>query len=759
METRAMKQKMFAAVAAVLVTASVGCGFSFAEDAPKPADRAAGEWSVAPLLPPDTLAMITVKDASKLTDKFKLTTLWQIYSHPAIQKAFRTKIGAAQMGLAVVEMQAHLKVSEILSMFNQGEITFAFVGADQVGDNGQPIPDLLLSLQARDKTQAVLDELSKLTDQVNAQAGNQLQITEMPVGDYTVHRVGVPNTTIAASYAVCDGNVIVTLGDGLIEKVVAMHEKLKRNDLKPEAKPAEALLQNPAFANIAKKAGPDGDISVFVNWQELRKNPNLKVFPKTENDKTGWAVIGLESVRSFGYSASVIGTGMREVFLIDSPVAQRSGLLKVFPVNEGLQFDALSAAPENSVFAVAVKAAPDKLLEKFMDFAAVIKPEAKDQIDQALNAAAQNAKIDIRKDVFAALSGEAVFAVAMNNPNPKLPISFPQMVLSLTIKDIEKLNRTLTAVRAATLENFDYNEQEEDGKSIVTAREKFPQGHDPRQLSYAINGKDLLLSLYPLALHEEIQRREARAKDPKAAASNPMLAALTDDVDFKNTASNVSGTPAIFAYADTVAIGTALYEALIPVAQMKAHTEIDARDLPAARELIQNASSAVLGFSADHDGIVASGFGPGPIVSFTTLALVDAAAKARNAAAGHADVDQRKHGVLDQVGESLQSYAKENNGNYPAALKDLQPKYLADLTKELEFVKFVGKQDKPNKIVAYSSEKLPGPISALLQSGEVVEIRRDQLGKVLKDGVSAEAQAASTEAARNNGTKGHAPDF
>ena len=717
-----------------------------AEDA-KPADI---EWPVARLLPSDTLAMITVAQAGKMTEKFKQTALWRIYTHPDVQKAFQAPLMLAQMGLTEVELKAGVKLADVLSYFNQGEVTFAFLGADTAGPNGEPIPDLLLSIQARDKTQAVLDELSRRVDQANALAGNQLQITETPVGNYTIHRVGVPNTSIAVNYGVCDGNVIVTFGDGIIEKIIALHEKDKAGLLKAGAQPAEALLQYPAYANIAKKAGPDSDLTVYVNIEGLRNAKNLNFRPKNDQQKAEWAFAGLDSVRSLAYTAGVNGPGVREVFVIDAPAAQRSGILALLPSNDGLKFETLARAPRNSVLAVAVKAAPDKMFDRFIELASMVAPEIRQQAEAALAAAGQQAKIGIRKDVFGALTGEAVVSVSIANRNAKLPVGMPQLIVSLSIRDAAGLKNTLASLRAAGTDLFDYSEVDSDGRTIVIAREKFPQGRDPGQFAYAIDGQELLVAFYPLALREELQRRDAAKKNPAGSA-------LTDDPEFKTTAATLSGSPEFFLYADTTAIATALYESLIPVAQLKHDPRVNFAALPPAADLFQNLGGTVFGLSADNDGIVASGYSPGGIVSVLGAAIVGGIAKARaNAVGGRAELNDRKHGLLDQVSQSLQAYAHENNGGYPASLSELQPKYLAAL-EELKNVVFIGKQDKPNKVVAHSSEKLPGPIAVLLQDGAVVDIRRDQLGKTLKEGLSAEARAAGAQ--HHNGTKGDAPDF
>jgi hypothetical protein len=737
----------------------------FAEDAPKPV-----EWSLTPLLPPDTLAVLTVADAHRMTDRFKQTGLWQLYSNADVQKAFRTPLLTAQMGMAAVELQAGIKIPEILSFVNQGEVTFAFLDSARRNEKDEPVPDLLLSIQAREKTQAVLDELSKRIDQVNAQAGNQLEITQSPVGNYTVHRVGVPNLPFSLSYTVCDGTIIISFGEGYIERILALHEKSKAGPLKPAdpLKP-EALSQTPSFANSIKKSGSDSDLMLFVNWEALRKNPILNISPKTEREKADWDITGLANIRSFSYALSVKGQGLKEVLYIDAPAGERKGLVTLLDGSAALSGDALAKAPHNAVIALALSVAPDKLFDKFVELASFENPNARQEIEQALATVGQQINIDIKKELFGSLTGQGLLSVAMPAKHPKLGFGMPQGIVTLQIKDVAALKNVLSSLRNAGNDKFEFSETNIGDNTIMTAREKFPQGKDPGQLAYAIDKNDLIVGLYPLAVRDELRRRQNPKPASPSDVRKPILnseGSLADDEDFKSASASIGGSPQFLLYADTGALAVAAYDFLIPIAQLKPRPpQIDVTALPSADVLLQNLTGTAFGVSSDNDGLAIAGYSPTGIVSLTTIGIAGAI-KDRRAAAGQngagggggggGAMQQRKRTVLDAIGKGLQAYSKDNNGNFPAALADLQPKYLPGLTTELGFVTFIGKQDQPNKVVAHSSEKLPGPITVLMQDGSVTEIRRDQLGKTLKAGFTPEAQAAVPE---GQGAKPQAPDF
>ena len=80
-----------------------------------------------------------------------------------------------------------------------------------------------------------------------------------------------------------------------------------------------------------------------------------------------------------------------------------------------------------------------------------------------------------------------------------------------------------------------------------------------------------------------------------------------------------------------------------------------------------------------------------------------------DAVQGRAQLNEKKHSVLDQISQSLQAYAHENNGAFPSNLHGLQPKYLAELTEELKHVVFLGKPPLDQQLVeGHSASGRPG---------------------------------------------------
>ncbi|HYF47973.1 MAG TPA: hypothetical protein VEJ63_01105 [Planctomycetota bacterium] len=709
------------------------------EDAPKP-EKAEGSW-VAPLLPPDTMFVVEIPDMKRLIERSKQTGMWQIYSNADVQNAFKGPLMQAKFGLAALEMQLGQRLNDMLQMFSQGELTVALLSMDKVGADGKPVPDLLVAVQAREKCNALLEEINKRVDQLQQQAGGVLDISQLPVGDVTVKSVRVPAQPLSLHYALVDNTIVATFGEGRLEKLLANRERAKAGIKPAEGAKPETISEVASFAKTVKKAGDNTDLLLYLNVAELLKNPLLNLKPENENDRLAWNALGLEGINSVSYALEVQGKSLREVAYVDAPAAMRKGVLALMD-GEQLDPQALAAAPRNSVFAMAWQLTPDKIVEKLIALASFENPNAKADFDAWLGAQGNAIGVDLKKDLFAALTGQSVLSVSMQPHHPKLGVAFPQVVLSVGIKDVAALKNLLKGLRDAVKEKVEVTDTLLPDREIVTARQRFADGRNPAQISYCIDQNDLLVSLYPLALRDELNRR-AQMRQPTGADARPLAGSLVDDPDFKTASGKLSGKPGAMIYADTGAIAVALYDTLIPVAQLAPRdNKVDLNALPTSDVLMQNLGGTVFGLNADADGVVAEGYSPTGVVSFMSM-LVPAALQERRQQmrARAAQARDRQQETLNVVSQALQAYAKDNNGDYPAAVTDLKGKYLPETT-NLNDTVYLGKQAAANRIVFHTSERQRGEIKAVLQDGSVVSIPRGQFGKALKDGFNAQQQDA-----------------
>jgi len=730
MPTPFRRSMLLAALAfSLLFTISAGAG-----EEPKPGNDKG--W-VAPLLPSDTMFVIEIPDMKRLLERSRQTGMWQIYSNADVQNAFKGPLMQAKFGLAMVEMQLGQRFSDFVEMFSQGELTIALLGMDKTGADGKPIPDVLVAVQAREKAGALLEEINKRIDQLQQQAGGVLEISQLPVGDVTVKSVRVPAQPLSVHYAQVDGTIVAAFGEGHIEKLLAMRERAKAG-IKPEAgAKAETISELACFAKTTTKAGGNSDLLLFLNVAELLKNQLLNLKPENENDRLVWNALGLDSINSVAYALEIQGKSLREVAYVDAPAARRKGLLALMD-GEQLDMAALTAAPRNSIFAMAMKFTPEKIVEKLADLATLENPNAKTDLDAWLAARGQALGVDLKKEVLSGLTGQSVLSVSMQPHHPKLGMAFPQVILSVGVKDAAALKNLLKVLRDAGKESFDFTDTLLTDREIVTARERFAGGRIPLQLSYCVDQNDLLVSLYPLALRDELNRRAQMKAAPSGPDARPLAGSLNDDADFKAASSRLAGKPGAMLYADTGAIAVALYDTLIPVAQLAPReAKIDVNALPTSDVLLQNLGGTVFGLTSDPDGIVAEGYSPTGVVSFASV-LVPLALQERRRGMRAAVVQAQDREPIDIVSQGLQAFGKDNKGELPAAITELKGKYIPENT-DLQDIVYLGKQAAANRIVLHTSERRRGAIRAVLQDGSVVSIPRVNFGKALKEGHAADA--------------------
>lgn len=712
---------------------------------PKPAatpKHNAGSWSVAELLPANTLGVITVRDIPVTIEKAKETGLFRILSSPEFERVVKLPVSRAQGYMMMAEMLMNEKFSQIATLFMQGEITFAVLGVDKRGPNGAPLPDAVLGIQLGDKSDAFMAEFNKRLDQLKAATHDVLTSSQGTLGNTRFTQLRHPDFPLVVSCCLTENTFLVCVGEGRLEKLLAMREASKAG------KAADVLAQVPAYKRALEKAGPDADAILYVNVQAIAANPMLNTREMTPTQKHDLELSGLTEVQAVTYSMGIKDSGVREALFLDIPADKRKGVIGLVD-GESADLKGFYAAPRNSVLAGVFKISPDKLLDKAVELAAVDNPKVREDVAAGLFFIGEQLKIDVKKDLLDVFSGEGVFSLSVPAKNAKLSLAFPQPLLALKVKNKDGLKTMLTAVLTATVDKVQVSEVNEAGKAIVIVRQRVAdEGRDPVQLCYTIDDSDLIVSLYPLALREEIKRRAANTSR------------LEDDPDFNQARANLNSQPQGLFYVDTAALATAAYDLLAPVAQIRERNpEVNLNALPSADLLNQNLGGALYGLQFAADGIYVEGYSPAglgalllpaaiviPMIARNRAMAADAggapgnnAAPAAAPAFGNPRVEARKIDALGKLNRDLSEFAKEHAGNFPATLDEMKPKYLQDLGGELEYIVYRGKQAADNLVLAHSSEKLPGPISVLLQNGNIQSVARQQLGQTLKFGLTHDA--------------------
>lgn len=724
----------FRYIALVLAAALLLSPLARAEDAAPPANAKPKEWAVLPLLPAETVVAVSVKDVSGAKERLKETGLWKILDRPELKEMIKLPLRQARGGLAMAEGATGQRLDDLLNSL-QGEVTIAFMGMlDLFGEDGRPLPDVLFAIQPRENEKLWMAAVDKAVDKLNTQTQNTLIIEERLVGKASVVTLSHPQADIQINYTMSDGVFLMALGPGRVEKLLAAHGAAEAGNQEELAKTLKAA---PAFQRTLEKAGGTYDAMLYLNLEALRKLPQSPFKPKNEREQRAWDAVGLNGIQAASYTIGIQGKGLRETIFLDCPAEKQSGIWGLFGGAEGGAdaAKALAREPGNAIVAGALAVEPERLQAAFTALAQIDNPNAQADIDAALAKAGQDLGVSVREDLFQAFSGEVTFSLAVPAAHPKLPVGFPRPILKLGVRDAAAARKTLDALTRAAFKNWDVRQTMAGDRPVMVAREKQHFGKDPGCLAWSLGEKELIVSLFPLAVRGEVERLASETTPP-----------LESDADFGAGRQKLDGRYQALAYVDAGAIATAAYDILIPLAQIKGAggQNVDPNVLPTSGVLARNLGGTLFGVSGGKDGLAINAYSSTGL--FATLGPGLAAARqylkrhGGEAVAHDPELPAERESYrskLEELGQRLRAYAWDHAGAVPNTLDELAPDHISmDERKDLGDVKYRGNQGAPNKIVAYYDlgADARGPIPVLLQSGDVRVIHPGQLVSLLEKG-------------------------
>ena len=601
--------------AAAFCWAAFGPRFIQAEDAPpekKP-------WSALPCLPADTLAVLSLKNLPQAAEALQKTGLWQVAVAPEVAPLYRRWLERFRDQQLLLENLLGAKLGDLAALL-QGELTIAYFGPMEGGGaQAERNQELLLALQVGAKELNWLDQVQKLIAALNVQLQGNLQIKQLNFNGVDVTSLSAVGIPFTLHYAVDSGTFLLATRTGRIEGVLAARQALQEAAAPPEITKT-LLAANPSYQRALDKTG--ADLLAWVNFEALRKHPLVNLNPKNEKQQRDWGILGLDRVKGFAYGLALREKGFREVFFVDAPARERSGLMSLLD-SQPLKPETIETLPGRTLLAAALRYDLKSAWEKFL---ALLPPEARQNLTAAVARAEQDLAFNFKQDLLEGLTGEVTVSVVVPHRNPKLPVGLPRPVLSFGAKDAASGGKLVELFKRATRESHEFAELAHGAQRLAVFK---PIRPEDGPLCFVVLPDRLLASLYPLALREELDRLaevQARGTErqallrklevPKAGGealtreewellTNPRLASLLEDRGFKEARARLSKEQNFLLYADAGSLLTALYDLLVPLAQMNAKLarDLDLRGLPTSELVERNAEPLLLGLSADADGL------------------------------------------------------------------------------------------------------------------------------------------------------------
>ena len=695
------------------------------------------EWSVMKYLPEDTVIAVSVKDVAKARKAFEKTGLYRLASSPELTDAVRGPMLLAKGALMMAELKHGYKLKDILNSF-QGEVSMAFMGfQDRIDEHGKKMPNLLFSFQPRGQvgnTQKIID---KLLLQLNALAQGQLQVQQSNFAGAKINTLSVPNNPLRICYTLHNGNFLFTLNPAQLESILSRYHDATAG------KPVKGLGASPAYQRASAKVGDEADALFYFNLDAGRNIPEMEMQPRNERKARELRATGVDQIRALAYSVAFEGEDIHESLFIDCPAENRRGIMALLD-NDPIPATALASMPKNAIFASAWKTDPLKLLDRLTDLVGIGNPGDAELIQHEINKVNEKYNIDFRQDLLAAFDGQLLFSLAFPSKHPKLGFGFPLPILRMGVKDTAAAEKALEIIQQMGKDAFNYSEIAAGEQTIVAARVKKQKRDDPGQICWTLSGKEILMSIYPLALRNELQRMAGATDQPgtQAPVNN-----LTMDPQFQSVRGRLGKNHRMLMYMDVSAIATVFYDTYVPMAQLNprmAPPHVDLNNLPTADFLTRNLGGLVVGVNTDEEGLLLeSCSSTGLMTTITPMAALGGymanrhRRARRQAAVAEAPEHAETRQVLREVSTRLLAYAQDHDGAFPKQLADLVPNYATeDELAHTTGFQYMGKQQAPNRVVVHSQNK-EGHVMILMQDGRVRTIEAGRLAETLERGYTA----------------------
>jgi hypothetical protein len=393
--------------------------------------RADGGVPLVRYLPSETLAYVSLDDASRAKADFERTALKKMYADQAVQQFLEKPIGKFKELLEDAEQKTGLKFDDICSAF-KGQMCCALT---RLGP-GEVDPEIALLVLA-DVTDAAA--AGRLMDWVVG------ELEKDPPTDATVEKIerdGWRGVSIGDKNNASEPDATIALSDTLA--LIAVHTK---GDPSVEAvlagTPLErehSLAGSEDFGHVLGKLDAKRAYTIYCAADRLM-NAVLAIAREENPEETAMAVkvlaaLGLDKIISVGAGLAITPPGLTSKLYVRVP-PPRTGLFSIFPTTPLEEATKRAASTDAHSFAACrfdVKA----LMTVVKEIVAIAGQTQ--NMEQGLAGIGAMVGIDIEKDVIDSMGDQVIFAVYPAEPSTN-PMATPYkgMALALELTDAPKM--------------------------------------------------------------------------------------------------------------------------------------------------------------------------------------------------------------------------------------------------------------------------------------------------------------------------------
>jgi len=662
------------------------------------------------LIPKDALFLIEIPKVETLRTNFEQSALYAIYKEEPFQEMVSAFKGLEREEGEGIEEKLGITREDFRDAF-KGEVALAILDVKRKSGEpeGEKEPEVLPSsgeegssaqkAVSKPKIEvellfiAEVSEGGKKVEEIISRVKEKKGFEEkkVTVRDVDVRRFEGPGGK-GFSCAYIKGFFVLGLpAEGVIEKAI---------DLSKEG--AEGTLGGDDLfrETRANSFSPEDNYFVFVNAGRLFERYGGSL---PEEVRKVLEAVGITGVEALGASGAFVGPAVRETFFIKVPES-RQGVFRAVS-SEKVPADALAKVPSNVVDVAVAQMDFPALWQSARGVLEALGPageKARSEIDKFQAEAGVNID-DLLKGLGTLVTTYSFLPEKGEGPSILIGGAKPEQVSFISLKDranfeanLGKLHDYLRSKNAApegtagetapakakiVLKEIEYEDHTIYSLSGAGQAGKMPV---PVGLCYTIDGDDLIVASDVDHIRAAIDR------------SGQTYESIENEGAFRDIVEHLPAERNFFRYSDLKAAFGFYYDLFKPIVQMQAAAipESPLREvlqkLPPKETFTKHLFSIGLVMNVTEGGIRLQSYGAVGANQMMAIGAGFAVAVARTAELKKAAAAKREapprppreltetEKALEGIGVALHIYSREHNGEFPARLEDLVPRYLDD---------------------------------------------------------------------------------
>ncbi len=559
-------------------------------------------------IPQSALAVLSFEDVGSWNEKFEKSALGALFNEPEmkaftapIQKAVEQMIEEKEGPLADVPPIAWDVLEQLEGL--DGQLAIALIDFDLE----EEMPSAVASLDFGEK----IGDFGKFLHRVKAEMGEDGEAMKAFEKDGRTW------------WQVDTGGPVVSATSIDTAFVIATDPQLLQAVIDAPAGGDGSLASNADYKAVKAKSGGE-KLGMFA-YANVPAIVALFDAEMDEETRTIANVLGLDTVKGFGYGMSFVGDGFMDALVVHTPGADH-GILKLLEAPP-MRPKMIDWVPSSAFYYSESGMSLDGLMGRLRDLLGKVDEDFVEEMDEGIKRANDQLGVDIEHELVAGFGAGGCFYAAM----PETGGLYPEVALMMTVKNQDEyesvFDRFANGLAGMVTENGDVIAStrviEYAGQRMHLFEMQGAHGDDivPFTPTWAVMDGKLFVTAVPYAMKEIIARK-------KEQAGVSGVHGLASQEDFQSVLAAMPSTAGAIEYLDMQAIMNLIYDTAVPTLQTAVKPNmipmpvpLDWAQLPPARTVRKYFRSLGAFTTWNDEGISISVHAPIPMLAVTMIAV------------------------------------------------------------------------------------------------------------------------------------------